>query len=348
MKNLEIEAVGNNTMAATIMDIARRLNISHTTVSRVLNNKSDVPIAEKTRQRVLHTAREMGYAPNLAARSLRDARTHVIAVFGSSYIGMWGGITPEIMRGIVRALQPRHYGIFYAMSDFGDQNAPSNSSWRFDGALVLQSPAEATLRRLSKSAQPFVCVNEQIEGHSAVLCDEVDGVRMALDHLWQLGHRRIAYANATNRHLPHYSVVERHDGYCAYMREHGCAPVDGHAVLPDEANQTEMVRTTIMDRGATAILAYDHVVAVHVMAAAHRLGLRIPQDFSLLCFNDEFPVADVFPPLTVVAPQGEMMGKRGGELLLKQLGSSEPAPPSLIRLPEQLIVRESTAPPKRS
>jgi DNA-binding LacI/PurR family transcriptional regulator len=119
-------------------------------------------------------------------------------------------------------------------------------------------------------------------------------------------------------------------------------------MIAGEDNLTALVRTLVLDQGATAVLAYDHVVALRVMAAAHRMGLRIPQDFSLLCFNDEFPVADVFPPLTVVAPQGEAMGQRGGELLLKQLGSSEPSPPSVIRLPEQLIVRESTAPPKRS
>src|SRR5579884_1046629 len=335
-------------MAATIMDIARRLNISHTTVSRVLNNKSGVPIAEKTRQRVLNTAREMGYAPNLAARSLRHASTHVIAVFGSSYVGMWGGITPELMRGIVSALQPRHYGIFYAMSDFGEQNAPSNSSWRFDGAIVLQSPPASTLRRLAKSGQPFVCVNEHIEGRSAVLCDEAAGVRTALDHLWKLGHRRIAYANATHRHLQHYSVVERHDSYCATMREHGVTPPAGHDVIPNEDNLTDRVRTMILDQDATAILAYDHVVALRVMAAAHQLGLRIPQDFSLICFNDEFPVAEVVPTLTVVAPQGERMGQRDGELLLDLLESPEPSSPSTIRLPEQLVVRESTAPPKRS
>src|SRR5579871_1743225 len=258
---------GRQSMAATIMDIARRLNISHTTVSRVLNNKSGVPIAEQTRQRVLNTAREMGYAPNLAARSLRHASTHVIAVFGSSYVGMWGGITPELMRGIVHTLQARHYGIFYAMSDFSDQNAPSNSSWRFDGAIVLQSPAASALRRLTRSGQPFVCVNEHIEGRSTVLCDEAAGVRTALDHLWGLGHRRIAYANVTDRHLPHYSVGERHDSYCATMRELGGEPLAGHDVIMDESHRMEMVRTLVAGQGATAILAYDHVVALPVMAA---------------------------------------------------------------------------------
>jgi LacI family transcriptional regulator len=335
-------------MAATIMEIAKRLNISHTTVSRVLNNKADVAIAEKTRQRVLRTAQEMGYAPNLAARSLRDARTHVVAVFGSSYAGMWGGITPELVRGIVRVLEACHYGIFYALSDFSEQNGRALSSWRFDGAIVLQSPTPSTLRRLAGSGRPFVCVNETIEGSSAVLCDEAGGVRMALDHLWDSGHRTIAYANAARWHLSHYSVVERHEAYCAYVAERGLAPVPGHDVIADEDDRSDFIRTAVIDRGVTAVLAYDHVVAARVMAAAHRLGLRIPQDFSLICFNDEFPVRDVFPPLTVVAPMGEAMGQRGGDLLLARMESPDPCPPSVIRFPEQLILRESTAPPRRT
>ena len=133
-------------MATTILEIARKLNISHTTVSRVLTNKPNVLVSERTRERVLRAAREMGYAPNLAARSLRDSRTNVIAVFGSPYAGTW----PFIVRGMSRVLHARHYGLFFAISEIDEKDERAIPSWRFDGAIVLQAPTAPTLRLRSR------------------------------------------------------------------------------------------------------------------------------------------------------------------------------------------------------
>ncbi len=335
-------------MAATILEIAKRLNISHTTVSRVLNNKSNVFVSDEMRERVLRAAQEMGYLPNLAARSLRDSSTNAIAVFGSPVAGVWGGITPEIVRGLSRALHAKCYGVFFAFNDTEEHDERAISSWRFDGAIVLQSPTAPTLQCLAKAGRPFVCVNEQIDGNPAVVCDEDGGVRLALDHLWAQGHRRIAYANRDSWHLPHYSVDERHDAYLAYLVERGIAPIAWHDVVSEHQDRTEFLRSAVITHGATAVLAYDHVVAVRVMSAAYKLGLKIPQDFSLICFNDEFPVADVFPALTVVSPMGEIMGQRGGEMLLSMLASPQLPAPSLVRIEERLVVRDSTAPPAES
>ncbi|HEV2473633.1 MAG TPA: LacI family DNA-binding transcriptional regulator [Chthonomonadales bacterium] len=329
-------------MAATIMEIARRLNISHTTVSRVLNQKANVFVSNETRERVLRAATEMGYRPNLAARSLREARTSVIAVFGSAVAGLWGGITPEIVRGLSGVLRDRHYGLFFALSEPTDEEEHAVSSWRFDGAIVLQSPSPVTLRRLTRGGAPLVCVNEQIEGCSAVLSDDLSGTRLALEHLWELGHRKIAYAGVTSWHLSHYSVTERHDAYVAFLQDKGAHPLTGHErLLPD--GPLEQFLADARAEGATAVLSYDHVVATRIVAAASKLGLRIPDDFSMVCFNDEFPVQDLYPPVTVVAPEGEVMGKRGGELLLEQLLSPGRKTVTL-RLPARLIVRQSTAP----
>lgn len=326
------------------MEIARRLNISHTTVSRVLNNRSNVFVSEDTRNRVLRAAREMGYRPNLAARSLREARTNVVAVFGSSVPGLAGGITPEIVRGLTAVLHTRSYGLFFALSEPSYEADRVLSSWRFDGAIVLQAPTPSTLKRLSRGEEPFVCVNEWVEGSHAVLSAEAEGTRLALDHLWAFGHRSIAYLTASTWHLPHYSVGERHETYLAFLRERGAHPVPGHEVTMPDGPLDEYVDAAVVRHGATAILAYDHVIATRVVAAASKLGLRIPGDFSLLSFNDEFPVTQTYPPLSVVAVDGEEMGRQGGGLLLDQLESPCKEPVS-VRVPPRLVERESVMPP---
>ncbi len=102
----------------------------------------------------------------------------------------------------------------------------------------------------------------------------------------------------------------------------------------------------VLDGGATAIIAYDHQIAFMILGAASEIGLRIPQDFSLVCFNDVFPAAIMSPPLTCVAVPGREMGRLAAEYLLNDLLSPKPLTGQEIRVGEHLIVRKSTAPPK--
>jgi len=278
----------------------------------------------------------------------------MVALFASPYIGIWGGIAPDIARAVSRVLHAHHLDVFFAFDAEDDETSDTASgmpAWRFDGAILLQRPTPRTLERLRSSGQPFVAVNEMTEGGVSVLSDETGGVTLALNHLWDLGHRRIAYADVTEWHLPHYSRGERHDVYLAFLRERGVEPVAGHDTVHSENPEETaawLKRVTSGEDGATAVLAYDHIVAVDLLTAAQTLGLRIPQDFSLICFNDEFPVARVAPPLTVVTPQGREMGRRAAEILVDRMKSPRPETPATPRVPSKLIVRASTAaPPER-
>src|SRR5579883_2828456 len=138
-------------MAVTILQIAERLKLSHSTVSRVLNNKKDTYVAPETRRRVMLVAREMGYRPNLAARSLRHSRTNMVALFAAPDVGIWSGIAPAIVREVSLALHSRHLDLFFAFAAEEDGDAeggvrPSGGipAWRFDGAIVLQRPTPRT------------------------------------------------------------------------------------------------------------------------------------------------------------------------------------------------------------
>jgi LacI family transcriptional regulator len=169
------------------------------------------------------------------------------------------------------------------------------------------------------------------------------GMNRALEHLHQLGHKRIAYANARATYFLHYSVEERYETLLAGARRHGMQIVDGHDVPFSSAGY--FLRHSVKEKRATAVITYDHHIAVMLVGAAAELGLRIPQDFSVICFNDVFPVALLPPPLTAVAVSGREMGQIGADLLLNTvLAPDAPRRQREIRVPEALVVRASTAP----
>jgi LacI family transcriptional regulator len=107
----------------------------------------------------------------------------------------------------------------------------------------------------------------------------------------------------------------------------------------------DFLNLTVKANGATGIITYDHRIAVKIVGAATMMGLSVPKDFSLICFNDVYPVELLAPPLTAVAVSGKEMGRVGADLLLKHLESKRAQKVNEIRVPEELIVRSSTAPP---
>jgi LacI family transcriptional regulator len=212
----------------------------------------------------------------------------------------------------------------------------------------MQAPRPQTVIELDRRHVPYVCVNERVGNPAAhVLADDAMGMRHALEHLVQLGHMRLAYANARATYFSHYSVTERYETLLAGVRAQRLELVDGHDTPFSSASG--FLKDAVVHDRATAVVTYDHHIAVTLVGAADALGLKIPRDFSLICFNDVFPVALLPPPLTAVAVSGREMGRIGADLLLNSLLASPASghPPKEIRVPEDLIVRSSTAPPRR-
>ena len=327
----------------TITDVAKVCGVTPATVSRVLNAKQKFSTSEAVREKILSTARKMGYVPDLAARNLNRQSTHIIGVFSSPRTHIAEGINESLLDGMAAVFHPGGYDVFFELTSLDDSHSPL-PFWRFDGAILLQVPKPATVTELDRRRVPYVCVNEKVGNPAAyVLADDAMGASRALEHLVQIGHRKIAYANAMATYFTHYSVTERYETLLAGMRQHDLTPVEGHDTPFSSA--TDFLRSAVQDRGATAVITYDHHIAVMLVGAASSMGLRIPNDFSLICFNDVFPVALLAPPLTAVAVSGRQMGRIGADLLLTSLVSKKPGPAKEIRVPEDLIVRGSTAPP---
>jgi LacI family transcriptional regulator len=328
----------------TITDVARLCGVTAATVSRVLNDKKkNFSTTEAVRQKIWDTARELGYVPDLSARSLSLRNTRVIGLFASPQTHVAEGINESLLEGIAETLHSGGYDVFFGMSPIRSTKNPL-PFWRFDGAILMQAPKPETVIELGLRRVPYVCVNERVGNPAAyVVADDAMGMKRAVSHLTQLGHKRFAYANARAAYFSHYSVNERYGTLLSTAREGTIKLVPGHDT--PFHSPMEFLRAMVVEGGATAIITYDHQIAVMLMGAAYALGMRIPQDFSLICFNDVFPVAMLYPPLTAVAVAGREMGRLGADLLLNHLLSPQPHGGREIRVSEDLIVRGSTAPP---
>ncbi|WP_165072447.1 LacI family DNA-binding transcriptional regulator [Paludisphaera rhizosphaerae] len=327
----------------TLSDIARLCGVTASTVSRVLNKKPSFSTSPEVRRKIEETAEQLGYVPDLAARNLSRRTTRVVGLFASPATHVSEGIYEPLIEGVLEALHASDYDVFFDLSASRGRRLPF---WRFDGALLLQCPRPETVEELDRRRVPYVCVNETVGSPVVrVLADDGMGMRRAVEHLAQLGHRRLAYANARSNSLPHYSIAERHETLLACSKELGVDLVGLHDA--PFADAKEFIVSTVVDQGATAVITYDHQIAVAIVGAAAGLDLRIPEDFSLLCFNDVFPVVLMPTPLTAVSVPAREMGRVSGRRLLENLAIRGPNEAKEIRLPEELVVRLSTAPPRR-
>jgi LacI family transcriptional regulator len=170
-------------------------------------------------------------------------------------------------------------------------------------------------------------------------------MRLAVQHLLELGHCKIAYANAPDTRLDgHSSVAERHQTYLNQMSQLELSPIAGHDRPLTSA--VDFINEAVISHGATAVISYGHMNALNIMQAAHSLGLAIPQDFSLICFCDEYAANVMSPNLTFIDLQSRKMGNVASEMLLTQTSSREKLQPKHIKLQEKLVVRETTAEPR--
>src|SRR3954470_8777227 len=187
----KIHILSGMTRRVTIVDVAKVCGVTPATVSRVLNAKVKFSTSPAVREKIIETARKMGYVPDLAARNLNRQETHIIGVFASPHTHIAEGINESLLAGFASVLHPAGYDVFFEMSSI-ENRGHAGPFWRFDGALLMQQPKPETVSELDRRRVPYVCVNERVgEPAAYVLADDAMGMNRALDHLQQLGHRRI-------------------------------------------------------------------------------------------------------------------------------------------------------------
>lgn len=337
------------TRHSTITDVADAAGVSIKTVSRVFNDEPNVRPA--TRDRVLAAAHSLDYHPNVAARSLAGRRSFLI---GLAYENPSPNYVVDLQTGALDRLQGERYRLLVlpftdAAAASGKMQALARASG-LDG-VVLAPPLcddAATVAELEACGLPYSRIAPSSGGSHApdVAMDDRCAARAVIDHLVELGHRRIGIVRGDPSHA---SAAARLDGYRTGLEAHGL-PTDSRLEAQGAytfASGYEAGRTLLsMPEPPTAIFACNDDMAAGVLNAAYEAGVNVPGDLSVVGFDDSNIASVVWPRLTTIhQPIRDMAREATGALLA--IIEDEETPPHLM-LPFRLVVRGSTGPvPKR-
>ncbi|MEV6412445.1 LacI family DNA-binding transcriptional regulator [Kribbella sp. NPDC051718] len=325
-------------MAATIRDVARLAGVSASTVSRALSMPGVVNAT--TRARVQAAAEQLGYAPNKAARGLITGRTGNI---GLVVPDLANPFFPSVVKGVQARARMHDVAVFLADTDedaAAEVGLVQALAKQVDG-LILCSPRadEEELAEIAADTN-VVLVNRLVEGVPAVTFDNEGGMRQAVAHLVALGHRRIAWVGGPKTS---WSSAHRSIGLFAAAHDHGVQLVDvGHFAPTYEGGMAAADQAVAS--GATAVVAYNDLVAIGLLARLHARGITVPDDLSVVGIDDIAMSRMSRPALTTVRLPKQRAGEIAVELLLAMI--DDPDPDTIIgtrgTLHGELMVRDST------
>jgi len=337
---------------STIKDVAALAGVSFTTVSHVLNDTR--PVSADARRRVLAAVEEIGYLPSAVARSLRKSETKIVGVLVPNVNNPFFA---ELVVGVEECCRLAGYSVFLCNSD----NDPKRQQQymrtllekRIDGLLLSSAGDAAALARIFKLATvPSVTVDRLVPGARAdrVSVNNADGAYKAVKHLIDLGHRRIACISGPAE----FEVTgERVEGWRRAQLEAGITPDESLLVESDFSSAggyeaaRSLLRGPAFAAGAgamTALFASNDMMALGALRAAAEAGLKVPQQLSIVGFDDVELSGFVYPALTTVGCSIKELGREAARVLIDRI-ENPAAPLKDVLLTPRLVLRESTAAP---
>lgn len=333
----------------TIYDIAKKANVSAMTVSKVINHTGRISSA--TRERVQQVIDELGYIPNSNARSLVLQRTQMLSLLITDITNPF---YTTLARGAEDAAHLHGYRLLFGNSD-EDYNKEKDYvdailSTRVDG--VLFAPAgDRSLRHLQQLQErhiPFVFLDRTVPGITSdmIAGDSREGAIELIRYLVKLGHRQIALVNGSSE----VSTARlREEGYVEGLREAGMS-VDPELVLRtgyrDFSDEDGLDRLLSQPEPPTAIFAANNMLAIGVIRLLRKRGLHVPEDISVVCFDD-LDLASAFDPfLTVAAQPAYDFGYQGVQMLIDRIEGKAPSEAQTVILPSELRIRASASAPR--
>jgi len=330
--------------------IGQLVGVSQSTVSRVLSGApSNVPVAPETRERILKLVADLGYTPNPMARALRSARTGLIGLIVRDISDPFFSVAIAAMT----AEAHRHgYGVVLGHVASSAHQAIALSETlamgHCEGAILLgdlRDQATFWLKAAGRS-MPFVGLWQGgRESHIPVVnVDNAAGLRLAVEHVVGLGHRRLAFVQGGRTG----DGLERREAFLGAVRQHGLrvppehVPVVGNTFAATAAAAERLLQGS---RRPTAILASTDVAAIGALKAASRVGLRVPSDLSVVGFDD-IPLTEItVPSLTTLHQPLQELSQRALAQLLDLICQPQEMSYRLLVVPPTLVVRDSTGPP---
>ena len=338
----------------TIKDVARAAMVSVTTASMVLNSRpTALPIGEEARQRILVASAELGYLPNLFAQRLRTGRSRTLGVMVTT---ITDPITDEVVHAVDVVARERGYHTLLTLSGMGlstagQPTAGESIADRFvDGMLVcgFQLVGYAPFPGVAQRHRGSITAIANIAGLPSFSVD-VDirrGVSMALRHLHELGLRRLGIIYDSR----HEAMRDRRAAFNDFVQEAGLPRVPGYIQATEagyyEGGQLATAQILALPTPPTAILAANDQMALGAIHAAWRRGVHVPDELSVVGFDDVAMAGYMVPSLTTVRQPIAEMGRRATEVLIDLLERrGDPLQVADRLLQPELVIRDSTAPP---
>lgn len=326
---------------STLREVAALAGVSTATVSRVFSRPEAV--TEETRERVLAAARGMDYSPNPVARSLARGRT-----------GNLGLLVPDINNPVFGSVindvqehaQQNGHVVFVAAGNgrAEDEFALVQAIGRQVDGMVLTAPrmADEDLAAVAKLA-PVALINRSLPGAPSVNVPSGDGMGEAVDHLVDLGHRRLHYVGGPATQMTQRNRLSAFRATCARRGVEGVVVTE---LPPDFTRASEALAGRLVAEDAQAIVAYNDQAALGIMKGLVRHGRRAAREFSIVGFDDSWLTEMIDPPLTSVRMPFAAAARTATQLLLDLLEGKELGEAASVELATHLIVRSSTAPPR--
>jgi DNA-binding LacI/PurR family transcriptional regulator len=331
----------------TQVDVARLVGVSRATVSYVVNDVPDARVPDETRQRILDAIEELGYEPDARAQALRSGSTKTIALIvpdlGNPHFC-------EYATGIEEAARALGYHLIISSTTMNDEYAvdifKDLARRRFDGLIIASSfileseEAQSTFDQFQERELPIVELTD-IYGVDSVAADYSEATREVMSYLLSLGHRRIGLIYGVGGHQ---LGQDRLEPYLEALKA-ADIPIDDELITQcgpaiEDGYQATLKLLQLASR-PTALIAINDLLAIGAVRAAADLKLRVPDDLSLVSY-DNIPMANyLVPRLTSVTKDARTLGRKAFELLLARIQEPD-LPRQQVHCPARLIIREST------
>lgn len=329
-------------MSVTIKDIAKLLNVSHTTVSRSLN---DSPlISKETKEKVKEIAKKHNYRPNVSARSLVLSKSYNIGLFFSTLkTGTTANFFLDSVRGVNNIIRGR-YNLAVEPIDILDDFQAVNKR-NFDGVMIMsQSPNDDEfIAHIIGEKIPLVVLNREVIGQkvTTILSDDLTGAYNITKFIIAQGHRDIAIIEGKPEFRTTY---KRKQGFINAHLEAGIEFNEGYAIEGNydlESGYEAMQKILVMKELPTAVFCSNDEMALGAMKAIKQKNMLMPEEISIAGFDDMRFTAYLTPALTTVLRPVEEMSKEGAQILINKIENKKIEDPGIINLDTQLIVRDS-------
>ncbi len=331
----------------TIKSIAQKCGVSPTTVSKALNGYDDVN--KETAQRILKTAEEMGYLPNMAARSLKTNRTHNLGILFSDQLG--SGFRHEYFSGILNSFMDETDARGYDITFLGQHPRMGEMSYlsrcrlrNFDGVLIACADYDNPgIKELIAGQIPVVTIDYTFEGHAAAISDNVKGMRDLTEHVIRKGHRKIAYIHGEMTLV----TQKRLASFYRVCEEYGINVPDKWVCRSRyrDTERTAKLTEEILsgDDKPTCLIFPDDYALIGGLNKIREMGLRVPDDISIAGYDGSFLSEIMEPRITTLKQDTDALGKHAAKLLIDEVEHPKTSLREHILVPGKIIPGTSVA-----